>query len=423
METRLKHQVMSPSNVEGNKKKLISLGLGDPTVYSCFRTDLAAKEAVSNALLSGKFNGYYPPGGLPETRKAIAEYLSADLPYELSPDDVFVASGCTQAIDMVISVLARPGANVLLPRPGFPSYGIFSSFRNIEARYYDLLPDNGWEVNLETVKTLADQNTIAVVVINPGNPCGNAYTRQHLEEIAETVGRLGIPIIADEVYGHLAFGANPFVPMGVFGSKVQVFTLGSLSKRWLVPGWCLGWLVMNDPSGEFRNPKLIERVNKYCTISGGPASFIQAAVPQIMRGTNTDFFANTINIVRRTENLCYEKLEELPSFSYSCKAEGSMVLMAKLNLSVLEDIGDDIEFCLKLAKEESLIILPGIAVGLKNWIRVTFAADPESIEEALGRLTDFSQRHIKQATTQSSKIMYPTELQRVKEENDRLLGR
>nr|GFC88657.1 probable aminotransferase TAT2 [Tanacetum cinerariifolium] len=50
-----------------------------------------------------------------------------------------------------------------------------------------------------------------------------------------------IIVVADEVYVHLAFGENPFVPMGVFGFMVPVITLGSLSKRWLVPGWRLGW--------------------------------------------------------------------------------------------------------------------------------------------------------------------------------------
>ena len=63
-------------------------------------------------------------------------------------------------------------------------------------------------------------------------------------------------MIADEVYGHLVFGDNPFVPMGVFGSIVPVITLGSLSKRWIVPGWRLGWFVTNDPNGTFRRPKV-----------------------------------------------------------------------------------------------------------------------------------------------------------------------
>jgi tyrosine aminotransferase len=59
-------------------------------------------------------------------------------------------------------------------------------------------------------------------------------------------------VISDEVYGHLAFGSNPFVPMGVFGSIVPVVTLGSLSKRWIVPGWRLGWIVTIDPNGIFQ---------------------------------------------------------------------------------------------------------------------------------------------------------------------------
>ena len=75
-------------------------------------------------------------------------------------------------------------------------------------------------------------------------------------QIAEVARKLGIVVVADEVYGHLAFGSSPFVPMGVFGSIAPVLTLGSLSKRWIVPGWRLGWFVMTDPCGTFKNPKV-----------------------------------------------------------------------------------------------------------------------------------------------------------------------
>ncbi|KAE8679091.1 Nicotianamine aminotransferase B [Hibiscus syriacus] len=190
-------------------------------------------------------------------------------------DDVFITSGCTQSIDVAaLAMLARPGANILIPRPGFPIYELCATFRRIEIRYFDL-PEKGWEVDLDLVEALADQNTVSIVIINPGNPFGNVYSYQHLEKIAETTEKLKIPVIADEVYGHLVFGHNQFVPMGVFGSIVPVLNLGSLSKRWIVPGWRLGLFFINDPSGMFKNPKIIERIKKYFDILGGPATFIQ----------------------------------------------------------------------------------------------------------------------------------------------------
>ncbi|CAA2987369.1 probable aminotransferase TAT2 [Olea europaea subsp. europaea] len=64
-----------------DNREVISLGIGDPTAHSCFHTTVFAQEAVVDALLSAKFNGYSPTAGLPQARKAIAEYLSCDLPY------------------------------------------------------------------------------------------------------------------------------------------------------------------------------------------------------------------------------------------------------------------------------------------------------------------------------------------------------
>nr|AIV98132.1 tyrosine aminotransferase 1 [Scutellaria baicalensis] len=381
------------SSGKDDSKQVISLGMGDPTAYSCFYTSSAAQDAVSSALTSANFNGYSPTVGLPQTRKAVAEYLSLDLPYDLQSDDVYVTAGCTQAIEIALSILARPGANILLPRPGFPIYGLCAAFRHVEARYFDLVPEKQWEVDLRAVEDLADHNTVAMVVINPGNPCGNVYTYQHLKEIAETAKRLGIIVISDEVYGHLAFGDTPFVPMGVFGSVAPVLTLGSLSKRWLVPGWRLGWLVTNDPDGTLKTPKFVERLKKYCDICGGPATFIQAAVPAIIQGTQDVFFRKAISILKQTSDICCQRIKEIRCITCPCKPQGSMAFMVKLNVSMLKDISDDIDFCFKLAKEESVIILPGIAVGLKNWLRITYAVEPTCLDEALKRLKSFCQRH------------------------------
>lgn len=65
--------------------------------------------------------------------------------------------------------------------------------------------------------------------------------------------KLGMMVISDEVYAHMVFGTTPFVPMGMFGSIAPVLTLGSISKRWMVPGWRLGWIVINDTNGTLAN--------------------------------------------------------------------------------------------------------------------------------------------------------------------------
>lgn len=117
--------------------------------------------------------------------RAVAEYLSCDLPYLLSPDDVLLTSGCTQAIETVMSVLGQPGANILLPRPGYPKHEAHAVFHNMEVRHYNLVPEKGWEVDLEAVEALADENTVAIVITNPNNPCGSVYTYEHLSKVSK----------------------------------------------------------------------------------------------------------------------------------------------------------------------------------------------------------------------------------------------
>ncbi|KAF5480047.1 hypothetical protein F2P56_000822 [Juglans regia] len=382
-------------------KPTIHLGHGDPSAFPCFRSDTSSENAIVDALRSSEFNCYPPAGGILSARRAIAEYMSRDLTCQLSPDDVFVTAGCTHAIEIVISVIARPGANILLPRPGYPFYNARASLSHLQVRHYDLRSEQDWEIDLEAVQALADDNTVAIVVISPGNPCGNVFTYQHLKQVAETAKKLGILVIADEVYHHLNFGSKPFVPMGEFGSIVPVITVGSISKRWIVPGWRLGWIVTNDPHGILKKCGVVDSLKNYIIVSQFPATFIQGAVPQILENTKNDYFSKIINIIREDADICYDRVKEIPCLTCPQKPEGSMSVMVELNLSLLEDISDDMDFCLKLAKEESVVVLPGSSVGLKNWIRITFAVEPAYLEDGLQRIKAFYHRHAcMHATTQ-----------------------
>ncbi|KAJ0112345.1 hypothetical protein Patl1_02316 [Pistacia atlantica] len=302
------------------------------------RTATVAEDAVVDALSSANHNCYSPVGVLP-ARRAIADYLNRDLPYKVSTDNVYLTAGGKQAIEVILAVLARPRANILLPRPSYPFYEDFASHLNLEFRHFDLLPEKNWEVDLDAMEALADENTLAMVIINPGNPCGNVFTYQHLQKIAETARKLGIMVISDEVYENITFGTTPYVRMGVFGSM--------------------------------------------------------GAVPQILENTEEDFFSKIICILGEAVDICCDRIEEIPCVTCPKKPEGSMFVMVKLNPSLLEDINDDMEFSLKLAKEESVIVLPGITVNMKNWLRLSFAVELSTMEQGFGRIKAFCHRHAK----------------------------
>ncbi|PHT85107.1 Tyrosine aminotransferase [Capsicum annuum] len=172
-----------------------------------------------------------------------------------------------------------------------------------------------------------------------------------------------------------------------------MLTLGSIAKQWIVPGWRLGWIAMIDPSGVLKKSGIAECLQDYLEYSANPATIIQGAVPHLLEKTSKDFFSNINNILKEAIEAFYTKVQEIPCLTCPYKPEGAMCVMIKLNLSFLEGINDDMEFCTKLAHEESVIILPGMIVGLKNWLRVTFAMELAILEEELERIKAFCLRH------------------------------
>ncbi|KAK8455512.1 hypothetical protein SEVIR_4G127400v4 [Setaria viridis] len=378
---------------ERGPRPVIPLSVGDPSSCPSFRTAPEAVEAVATALRSGEFDGYPSRDTNLAARRAVAEYLSCDLPYKLSPDDVLLTSGCTQAIETVMSVFGQPGVNILLPRPGYPKHEAHAVFHKMEVRHYDLVPERGWEVDLEAVEALADENTVAIVIINPNNPCGSVYTYEHLSKIADTANKLGMLVIADEVYGHLVYGSTPFVPMGVFGETVPLLTLGAISKRWAVPGWRFGWIAICDQKCILKETKVFHSLRSFRMLTGDPATFVLGAIPHIMKNTNDEFFSKIIKLLKETAEICYSEIKEINCITCPHKPEGSFFMMVKLDISQLSDISDDIDFCRKLAKEESVMVLPGTALGMENWLRITFASEPPKLKQGLERVKSFCQRH------------------------------
>jgi len=112
--------------------------VGDPTIFGNFKAPETATTALIDALHAFKFNGYPPAHGYEAARAAVARtHTRPSAP--VTPDDVIIASGCSGAIELAITVLANPGQNILMPRPGFSLYQVICDAYKVETRFYDLV--------------------------------------------------------------------------------------------------------------------------------------------------------------------------------------------------------------------------------------------------------------------------------------------
>lgn len=116
---------------------------------------------------------------------------------------MFITSGCSHAIDICISLLADSGQNILIPRPGFLLYQTLAHGCDIRTKFYDLIPERDFEVDLQSLEAAIDKNTAAIIINNPSNPCGTVYSIEHLKQILQIAQKHCIPIIADEIYEHM----------------------------------------------------------------------------------------------------------------------------------------------------------------------------------------------------------------------------
>jgi len=195
---------------------------------------------------------------------------------------VVIGSGCSGALELAISALLDVGDNLLIPRPGFSLYQTLCNAKGIGVKSYALLPERGWEADLADLEGQIDGHTRAVLVNNPSNPCGSVYSKEHLSAIIAIAERHRLPIIADEIYGHLVFPSSgaKFHPMAGLSTTVPILAAGGIAKEFLVPGWRVGWLAIHDRGGAFVEVR--KALFSLTQLILGASSLVLAALPAIL---------------------------------------------------------------------------------------------------------------------------------------------
>lgn len=384
---------------EGLDLEIIPLTLGDPTVFGNYRAPGPMVEALLENVQSFKHNGYVHSAGTRAARHAIAtRYSVPDFP--VTEDDVIIASGCSGALEIIMSGLLNPGDNILLPKPGFSLYQTLAVARGIDVKFYGLLAEKNWEADLEMMEAQIDSKTKAILVNNPSNPCGSVFSREHLLAILEIAERHHLPIVADEIYGDMTFGDNKFFPLASLSQNVPIIAAGGLAKEFVVPGWRVGWLVVHDRHNRLEDVRAGFFALSQLTL--GANALVQSVIPNVLtpeKGSRSEvqlkeFRDSYLGELERNSAFTVLALASVPGINIVAP-QGAMYGMIEIKVDEFEDIKSDVEFANKLLNEKAVFLLPGQCFGIPNFVRIVFAAPVRKLRTAYTRIGEFCRAHLK----------------------------
>ncbi|KAM3964772.1 tyrosine aminotransferase-like [Aphomia sociella] len=385
--------IVENMQVEPNpNKKFIPLSLGDPTAFRNLSPPDELLQAVRDCIEINESRCYGPTVGDLTARRAVAEYY-ADVG-NISPEDVILCNGCAHALDLAITVLVEPGQNILVPRPGYTLYQTVAEGLGIDFKYYNLLPEQKWQVDLKNLEDQIDDNTAAIIILNPSNPCGSVYTVEHLKEILAITRKHHIPIIADEIYENFVIFGNKFTSIAAVSEHVPILVCSGLTKRFLVPGWRMGWLVIHDRNNIFN--KEIRRGLR--NLSGrllGPNKLIQQALPTILKTVPQSFFESMMSFIESQAKLAYQELQRAPGLR-PILPQGAMYMMIEIEMVKFPAFKNELEFVERLCSEQSVLCIPGQCFHFPNFMRIVLTVPEHILSEACARIQTFCRDHIMQ---------------------------
>ena len=275
----IRNVVHAAETLERQGRQIIHLNIGDPQAFG-FKPPAEVIEAVERAIRE-KFTGYSHSAGLLQAREAIAQYATA-LGAETLPNGVLITSGASEGADLVLTALVNPGDEVLLPAPGYPIYPAIVNKLGANVCYYNLSHQTNWQPSVDEVRSLVNERTRAIVLINPSNPTGAITTDETTKLLLEVASEHDLLVISDEVYRDLCFEKAPTSASVLAGdSGASVVVLESLSKTHMLSGWRVGWMRF---AVQPRTRELIDAVTRLASGRLCSSTLAQYAIQPALQG-------------------------------------------------------------------------------------------------------------------------------------------
>jgi len=376
--------VVLANEVAKSGKEMLYLNIGDPNIYD-FEPPRHMLEATYKAMLENR-NGYSPSSGIKEAVDAIER--EANRKGIDNVLDIFVTTGASEAIDICLTALVNEGENVLTPTPGYPLYtAIQSKLQAYENPYY-LDEANGWQPDIEDIKSKINDKTKAIVLINPNNPTGSLYSKEILQQIIDLALEHNLVIFADEIYDKLLFDGKQHISIASMNKDVSCITFGGLSKNYMVPGFRIGWGIVSGKQEILKN--YIEAINKILRARLSANHPEQYGIKIALEGDQSHL-TEAMKKLEIRRDITVKMLNEIPGIS-CVKPEGAFYAFPRLHMEF-----EDSKFVSELIRETGVVIVPGSGFGQvpgTQHFRVVFLPNEQILTKAYNNIASFYQKFL-----------------------------
>ncbi|MBX2820460.1 MAG: pyridoxal phosphate-dependent aminotransferase [Rhodothermaceae bacterium] len=362
-------------------KPVIGLSAGEPD----FDTPAPISEAGIEAIKAG-FTHYTQNMGVPELRERISEKLKADNGLEYSPGQILCSNGAKQSVALAVSVLCRPGDEVLIPTPYWVSYPEMTRFAGATPVPITTSVDKDYRISAAQLDAAITENTRLLILCSPSNPTGSVYLKEELEEIAAVLRKHPhVYVLSDEIYEYVIFDAEQHSFASFDGMKDRTITVNGFSKGFAMTGWRLGYMAGPEP--------IVKAASKIQSqFTSAPCSITQKAGIAALE-MDKGIIREMVAAFRQRRDFVLGELAELDGVRCP-KPEGAFYLFPDVSgyygktTPQGNTITDSQDLCFYLLDEKNVALVPGQAFGDPNGIRISYAASMDDLKEALRRIKE-----------------------------------
>ena len=359
-------------------KDVISLSLGEPD----FDTPQHVKNAAIRAIDAGKTK-YTPVGGIPELKSAICNKFQKDYDMEIAPTNVMVSTGAKQCIMNAILSLVDHNQEVIIPLPYWVSYSEMVNFAGGKSVFIPSKFEDGFAIDLEALERSINDKTRVILFSSPCNPSGSSLSYDQLQQIADIVKRHPhVTVISDEIYEHINFEGEHTSISQFDGIKDQLIIVNGVSKGFAMTGWRIGYMV---------GPKsIIAACDKLQgQFTSGANSIAQWAAVEAINGDMKPT-QHMVDTFRGRRDMIVELLSEIPGIETDTP-KGAFYLFPKVSALYGKEFGgrtinDSLDFCDYILNTALVSLVPGVAFGMDEHVRISYASSEEELREAMARI-------------------------------------